>query len=136
VSSGGFWAHLVLSRSNGVSGAMFEEVSPHLLEWSWRMVPRNRPGYFFLRCVFPRVYRFLDIRRHAAALQVAAATYVSGAEDLGILPSDTRDLALRAGAPYRIIPGARHLAVISVAPAEVFELALSTFAAAENGQAR
>jgi hypothetical protein len=113
---------------------MFEEVSPHLLEWSWRMVPRNRPGYFFLRCVFPRVYRFLNIRRHASALQVAAAAYVSGSEDPGIPPADTRELAERAGAPYRIIPGARHLNVISVAPAEVFELALATFAAAENGK--
>jgi alpha-beta hydrolase superfamily lysophospholipase len=133
VSSGGFWAHLVLSRMNGVAGAMFEEVSPHLLEWSWRMVPRYRPGYFFLRCVFPRVYRFLDIRRHASALQVAAVAYVSGSEDPGVLPADTRKLAERAGAPHRIIPGARHLAVISAAPREVFELALSTFAAAENG---
>src|SRR5262249_57142801 len=93
VSSGGFWAHLVLSATNGVAGAMFEDVSPHLLEWSWRVVPGWRPGYLFLRCAFPRVYRFLDLRRHAPALRVAAPAYLSGSADPGVRPADTRALA-------------------------------------------
>jgi len=132
VSSGGFWAHLVLSRTDFVAGAMFEDVSPHLLEWSWRVLPRWRPGYLFLRCSFPRVYRFLDLRRHAPALQVAAAAYVSGSEDLGVRPVDTRNLAERAGARHRIIRGAPHLAAIKIAGEEVIDLALQTFASAER----
>jgi len=132
VSSGGFWAHLVLSRTDFVAGAMFEDVSPHLLEWSWRVLPRWRPGYLFLRSIFPRTYRFLDLRRHAPLLRVAAAAYVSGSEDPGVLPVDTRGLAERAGAVHRIIPGARHLAAIKIAGETVIGLALETFAAAER----
>lgn len=136
VSSGGFWAHQVLSGRNGVAGAMFEDVSPHLLEWGWRMVPKKRPGYLLLRSLFPRYYRYLDLRRHAPALRTAAAAYVSGSEDLGVRPEDTRELARLAGARSLIVPGARHLGAIKVAPAEVAELALATFRAAEEAQGR
>jgi pimeloyl-ACP methyl ester carboxylesterase len=135
VSSGGYWAHQVLSQQNGVAGAMFEDVSPHLLEWSWRMLPGKRPGYLFVRCAFPRFYRYLDLRRHAPALRTAAAAYVGGADDLGVRPEDTRELAGLAGAPCLIVPGARHLGAIKVAPAEVVALALATFAKAEEARA-
>ena len=134
VSSGGFWAHQVLSRRNGVAGAMFEDVSPHLLEWGWRMVPEKRPGYLLVRTLFPRFYRYLDLRRHAPALRTAAAAYVSGSEDLGVRPEDTRELAGLATARCLIVPGARHLGAIKVAPTEVVELALATFAAAEEAR--
>jgi pimeloyl-ACP methyl ester carboxylesterase len=135
VSSGGYWAHQVLSQRGGVSGAMFEDVSPHLLEWSWRMLPRKRPGYLLVRRAFPRFYRYLDLRRHAPALRTQAVAYVGGSEDLGVRPEDTRELAGLAGGRCLIVPGARHLGAIKVAPVEVAELALATFAAAEEGQA-
>jgi pimeloyl-ACP methyl ester carboxylesterase len=134
VSSGGFWAHQVLSRRDGVAGAMFEDVSPHLLEWGWRMAPGKRPGYLLVRGLFPRFYRYLDLRRHAPALRTAAAAYVSGSEDLGVRPADTRELARLAGARCLIVPGARHLGAIKVAQAEVVELALATFRAAEEAR--
>jgi pimeloyl-ACP methyl ester carboxylesterase len=132
VSSGGYWAHLVLSQRNGVAGAMFEDVSPHLLEWSWRMVPGKRPGYLLLRCAFPRFYRYLDLRGHAPALHAARTAYVGGSEDLGVRPEDTRELAELAGGRCLIVPRARHLGAIKVAPEEVAALALETFREAEG----
>ena len=54
VSSGGYWAHLVLSRMDGVSGAMFEDVSSHLIRWSWRRLPLKRPLYVFFRVFLDR----------------------------------------------------------------------------------
>lgn len=127
VSSGGYWAHPVLARVEGVSGAMFEDVSPHLLEWSWRMAPWGRPFYLFFRRALPAAYRFLDARRHAAELKVATVAYVSGERDLGIRPEDTEALAGRAGAPFWIIPRAGHLGAIKAAGDEVIDIALATF---------
>jgi pimeloyl-ACP methyl ester carboxylesterase len=131
VSAGGYWAHPVLSATDDVCGAMFEDVALHLTDWGWRMEPALRPGYLLFRHLFARAYRFLDIRRHAAALGVEAATYVSGERDPNVLPEETRQLAALAGAGCRIIPGADHLAAIKVANAEVIELALDTFRRAE-----
>jgi len=134
VSSGGYWAHPVLSARNGsldVRGAMFEDVAPHLLEWSWRMVPAWRPAYLFFRTVFPRAFRFLDIRRHAAALHVAAVTYLSVERDPGIRPEETRELARLAAGRHHIVAGAEHLTAIKVARDEVLGLALDTFERAE-----
>ncbi|HEY0515121.1 MAG TPA: alpha/beta fold hydrolase, partial [Thermoanaerobaculia bacterium] len=78
VSSGGYWAHLVLSRVEGVAGAAFEDVSSHLLEWSWRRVPRGRPLYLIFRTFLRRPYRFFDLRRHAPALRLNAVAYMGG----------------------------------------------------------
>ena len=134
VSSGGYWAHPVLSRTNGVAGAMFEDVSPHLLEWSWRTAPWGRPFYLFFRSVFRSTYRYIDIRRHAGALTVRAVTYVSGERDRGVRPEDTRILAARAGGRAHIVPGAGHLGSIKMAQEEVIALALDTFRRAEEGE--
>lgn len=127
VSAGGYWAHLVLSRVPGVLGAMFEDVSPHLLEWTWRMAPWGRPFYLFFRHAFAASYRYMDARRHAAALPLAAVSYVSGERDRGVRPEDTRALAGAAGARCLIIPGAGHLGAIKLANREVIDLALDTF---------
>jgi pimeloyl-ACP methyl ester carboxylesterase len=127
VSSGGYWAHLVLSATDEVSGAMFEDVALHLTDWGWRMLPVLRPGYLLFRHLFFRAYRFLDIRRHAAALRVAEATYVSGERDANVLPEETRELARLAGGRSLVVPGADHLAAIKLANAEILELALDTF---------
>lgn len=127
VSAGGYWAHPVLSRSKGVLGAMFEDVSPHLLEWSWRVAPWGRPFYLFFRNAFRDSFRYLDLRRHAHALGVKAAAYVSGERDRGVRPEDTKTLAAAAGARFRIVPGADHLGAIKAANAEVIDLALATF---------
>lgn len=127
VSAGGYWAHFVLSRSHGVAGAMFEDVSPHLFEWSWRMAPWGRPAYLFFRYVFPRAYRFLNARAHAGSLSLRAVTYVSGDRDPGVSPQDTLTLAASAGGQCRIVPGARHLESIKLANDEVLKLALDTF---------
>lgn len=131
VSAGGYWSHLVLSRRNGVAGAMFEDVSPHLFEWSWRMAPLLRPAFLLYQLAFPAAYRFLDIRRHARSLNVSAAAYVSGERDRGVLPGDTRILAEVAGGRCLIVPGAGHLGAIKAANEEVVGLALATFRRAE-----
>jgi pimeloyl-ACP methyl ester carboxylesterase len=132
VSAGGYWAHLVLSRVDGVSGAMFEDVSSHLLQWSWRRVPRGRPLYLIFRTFLRGPYRFLDLRRHAPALRVKAAAYAGGEKDPGVWQEETRELARLAGARCLIVPGADHLEAIKRAQAEVIELALATFRAAEG----
>lgn len=134
VSAGGSWAHLALSRVGGVSGAMFEDVSPHLLEWSWRVTPLWRPFYLFFRTFFRSAYRFLDVRRHAGSMPLGAVTYVSGERDHGVRPEDTRALAEAAGGRCRIVPGAGHLGAIKVAGEEIVALALDTFRRAEEAR--
>ncbi len=131
VSAGGYWAHPAIARSRGVWGAVFEDVSPHLLQWSWRMAPLGRPCYLFFRCFFRKAYRFLDIRRHAAALRLGAVTYISGEKDPGIFPDETRELASLASGRHRIIPAAGHLSSIKLATDEVHALAVWTFREAE-----
>lgn len=132
VSSGGYWAHPVLSRTDGVTGAFFEDVSPHLFEWSWRMAPLGRPAYVLYRACLRSAYRFLDIRRHAAAMSLGAVTYVSGERDRGVRPEDTRELAALAGGRCHLVPGAEHLGSIKLAGDEVIGLALDTFRRAEE----
>lgn len=132
VSVGGYWAHMTLSRTNGVRGAMFEDVTPHLFEWSSRVMPVARPARFVFRNLFSRSYRYLDLRRHARALKVKRAAYVSGMRDPGVRPRDTRELAALAGGEIKIVPRAGHLESIKLATDEVVELALQTFAAAEG----
>ncbi|MFP5288056.1 MAG: alpha/beta hydrolase [Thermoanaerobaculia bacterium] len=131
VSAGGYWSHFVLSRTNGVAGAVFEDVSPHLFEWSWRMAPLGRPAYLFFRGVFRSSYRYLDARLHAPALTPAAVAYVSGGRDRGVRPEDTETLARLSGARCLIVPGAEHLASIKLANEEILALALETFRKAE-----
>ncbi|MCP3961139.1 MAG: alpha/beta fold hydrolase [bacterium] len=126
VSAGGYWAHLLLSRAT-VSGAVFEDVSRHLIVWSGRMAPWGWPCYQFFRHGLSGAYRFLDLRRHAPHLGVRAAAYVSGERDRGVLPAETAELARLSGAKYRLIPGADHLESIKHAGEEVLELALETF---------
>ena len=132
VSSGGYWAHPVLSRGAGVSGAMFEDVSSHLITWSWRRLPLKRPLYVFFLVFFRRAFRYLDLRRHAPFLRAKAVAYASGEKDLGVLPEETRELARLAGRKSLIVPGADHLAAIKVANEEVIGLAIETFRKAEK----
>ncbi|HYN20274.1 MAG TPA: alpha/beta fold hydrolase [Thermoanaerobaculia bacterium] len=132
VSAGGYWSHFVLSRQNSIAGAMFEDVSPYLIEWSWRMAPWGRPAFLFYRHALPSPYRFLDIRLHAKAMTLAAVTYVSGALDPGVHPEDTQALAAAAGGRALIVPEADHLGSIKVANEEVIALALDTFRRAEE----
>jgi pimeloyl-ACP methyl ester carboxylesterase len=132
VSAGGSWAHPVLARTRGVTGAVFEDVSPHLIEWSWRMEPWKRPGFLLLRSVFSTSYRHLDARRHAPFLGLAAVAYVSGEQDPGVLPRETEELARLAGGRALIVPGAGHLGAIKFAQAAVLKLALETFQQAES----
>lgn len=134
ISSGGYWAHMALSRledglepSLGVSSAVFEDVSPHLLEWAGRAMPFAKPFHLLFRTLFPKSYRYFDLRRHAAHLKVAEVAYVSGERDPGIRPEETRELARLAGAEARIIPAAGHLEAIKLATDEVVSLALETF---------
>ncbi len=135
VSCGGYWGHLLLSR-RAVAGVMFEDVSPHLIEWSSRMAPWGLPCYLFFRHGLRAAYRFMDLRRHAPYLRARAAAYVSGESDLGVLPSETAELARLAGARYRLIPDAGHLESIKRAGEEVISLALETFEqAGKDGRA-
>jgi pimeloyl-ACP methyl ester carboxylesterase len=132
VSAGAYWSHFLLGRNVGAAGAMFEDVSPHLIQWSWRMAPLGRPFYLFFRHVLRGAYRYLDIRRHAPAMSLGAVSYVSGGDDRGILPGETRELAALTGGQALIVPGAGHLESIKVANAEVIALALDTFRRAEE----
>jgi|HubBroStandDraft_3_1064219.scaffolds.fasta_scaffold01059_3 hypothetical protein len=130
--SGGYWSHQALSGGARAAGALFEDVALHPFEWSWRMAPRWAPGYLFFRCAFRRSYRFLDLRRHAAALGLGAVAHVSGERNRSVLPDETRELARRAGGRCLIVPGADHLGSFSMARDEVLALALATFRQAEQ----
>jgi len=132
VSGGGYWAHPLLGRTDLVTGAMFEDAAPHLLEWSWRVAPLGRPFYLFFRSFLRPCYRYLDARRHAGSMSLGAVAYVSGERDRGVRPEDTRTLAGLAGAEHRIVPGADHLGSIKIAGEEVIALALETFRRAEE----
>ena len=131
VSSGGHWAHPVLSRTNLVTGAMFEDVSPHLLEWAWRTAPLFAPCYLIFRTVFAKAYRFVDMRRHAPHLKVARVAYASGGLDRAVRPDDTETFSELADGKLLIVPGADHLGSIKKARRQVIDLALETFAQAE-----
>ncbi len=126
ISAGGYWAHMVLSARPGVTAAVFEDVSPHLIEWAWRLAPWGRPFYLLYRWLLPRAYRFLDVRRHAPALRVERTAYVSGADDRAIRPGETRALATASGGRCLVVDGAGHLDSIRLANAEVLELAMDT----------
>ncbi|HEX5757613.1 MAG TPA: alpha/beta fold hydrolase [Thermoanaerobaculia bacterium] len=127
VSSGGYWAIPRLAASDGVAGAMFEDVAPHLLRWSRRMAPLGTPVYLFFEKALPRAFRYLEMARHAPHLQAEAAAFVSGGRDRGVRPADTEELARLAGGRCRIVADAPHLAAIKLAPQEVIGLALETF---------
>ncbi|HEX2164130.1 MAG TPA: hypothetical protein VHM02_09295 [Thermoanaerobaculia bacterium] len=131
VSAGGYWAHPVLARRDGVAGAFFEDVSPHLFEWSARVRPVFRPMFLLFRLLFPAVHAFYDMRRHAGAFRVARSAHVSGALDPGVRPEDTRELAERAGGRWLVVPGARHLEAIKAAPEQVIALGLETIGAVQ-----
>lgn len=138
VSSGGYWLHPALARrtpGDGIGGAFFEEVSPHLLEWSRHVNPWIRPGVALYRAIFPAAARFLDLRRHAPWLAARRVTYLSGEMDPGVRPEDTRELARLSGGRAHVIPGATHLEAIKIATADVIRLALETFEAAERAGA-
>lgn len=130
VSCGGYWAHLALSRV-AVSGAMFEDVSPHFIEWSGRMAPWGWPCYAFFRLGFRSAFRFMDLRLHAPLLRARAVAYVSGAHDKGVFPSETQELARLAGGRCRIVDDADHLEAIKRDGEGIIALALATFDLAE-----
>jgi pimeloyl-ACP methyl ester carboxylesterase len=131
VSSGGYWAHAVIATEGGVTGAFFEDVAPHLLEWSWRAIPKGRPFYLIFRTFLPTAYRYIDIRRHARARRAAAVAYVSGDRDPGVRPEDTLSLSEAAGGEAIVIPGAEHLGSIKRANRKVLAAAIALFARAE-----
>jgi pimeloyl-ACP methyl ester carboxylesterase len=130
VSAGGYWAHLALAGDERVAGAFFEDVSPHLLEWSWRLSPWGRPFFLLFRRLFPTSHRFLDARLHAPHVRLGATAHVSGAADPGVRPHDTETLAALTGGRAVVVPGAGHLEAIRRDNSGVVALALETFEAA------
>ncbi len=138
VSAGGYWAHFPLARREWVRGAIFEDVTPHLQQWSELAMPQLAPFFASFRWTTPRAYPYLDLRRHAPELKVAATAYVGGALDSTVPPDATRELARLAGGECLIVPGAPHLAAIRLARRQVVALALATFerAAASGGPTR
>ena len=132
-SSGGFWAHPVLSSRAGVCSAMFEDVSSHLLRWSHRMLPKRRPAYRLFRLALRRAYHFLDLRQHAPFLKLRRVAYMGGEEDSGVLESETRELARLADGRCLIAAEAGHLAAIKRAREQVIGLALETFEGSVSG---
>lgn len=138
VSSGGYWSHMVLARGGGpppapsVAGAMFEDVSPHLIEWSWHTAPLLRPFFLAYPRLLPGAHAYLDLRRHAPFLKARAAAYAGGGRDRGIPAADTRRLAELARAELRLVPGAGHLAAIKEDQEGIVSLGLRTLARAEG----
>ncbi len=132
VSSGGYWGHVLMSRRAPFRAAVFEDVSPHLIEWSWRQAPLGRPFYLIFRTFLRRAYAYLDLRRHAGHLGTRAVAYVGGTDDPGIPAADHRRLAELASAELLLVPRAGHLAAIKLANDEVLALALATL---EKGMA-
>ncbi|MEM7585087.1 MAG: alpha/beta fold hydrolase [Acidobacteriota bacterium] len=143
VSSGGYWAHALLSRRTQrglpaefggavVHGAVFEDVAQHLIEWSGRMAPWGKPCYAFFRNVLTRAYRFMDLSRHAPHLRVRSVGYISGELDRGVLSTETRRLARLAHGRSLVIQGADHLEAIKKGAEEVLAFALDTFELAEG----
>jgi pimeloyl-ACP methyl ester carboxylesterase len=132
VSSGGYWSHMALARGTAVQGAMFEDVSPHLIEWSGHTNALLRPCNSLFRFLLPRPHAYLDLRRHAPFLNVEAAAYAGGDRDRGIPAVDTRRLAELAGAELYQVPGAGHLAAIKEDQEGIIALGLRTFARAES----
>jgi fermentation-respiration switch protein FrsA (DUF1100 family) len=91
------------------------------------MAPWGRPCYLIFQATLPRAYRFLDIARHGAAATLRAATYVSGENDPGVHPEDTKRLAQAAQGEAWIVPGAGHLGSIKVGNRELLEHAVGVF---------
>lgn len=128
VSAGGYWAHHVLAAAPGrARAAVFEDVSPHLIEWSRRSAPWGRPAFALFERLFRQSYGFLDARRHASHLAIPTL-HVSGADDRGVRPADTVELARLAGGRHLVVPGAGHLGSIRLASDEICALAVETFA--------
>ncbi len=132
VSSGGYWSHPIFARDGELRAAVFEDVSPHLLEWSWRMSPRGRPFYLIFRTFLRRAYRYLDMRRHAAAFRGKNVLYVGGDDDPGIPAASFHDLQKASGAELLLVPGAEHLQSIKRAQEEILARALELFARTET----
>lgn len=127
VCTGGYWSHFVLGRRAAVRGAMFEDVTSHLIEWSWRMTPWGRPAFLVFRYGLPRAYRYLDIRAHLPHFKTRHLAYVGGGRDRGVPEAETRELARRSGGTCLIVPQSGHLSSIKRANGEVKALALKTF---------
>ncbi len=129
VSAGGYWGHLALSSRSDVSGAVFEETPIHLIDWSDRVAPERRLCHSFYRQALGSAYRFLDLRGHAASLNIPSVSYVSGLNDPGILPQETKELARLAGGRARVVANAGHLDVIKRDGNAWIPMALDTFSA-------
>ncbi len=127
VSAGGYWSHIVLSRLQGVTSAVFEDVPQSLLQWSRRMSPRGRPFYWFFQYFLPGPYRFLDQRYHAPFLNLQRVAYIGCEGDEGAPIAETRRLAKLADGRYLGVPGVGHLGALAGARQEVFDLVLETF---------
>jgi len=127
VSIGGYWSHLALGRTSGVQAAMFEDVTSHLIQWSWRMTPWARPAFLVFRYGLSKTYRYLDIRSHIPYFKSERLAYVGGGCDRGVPAEETRDLARRGGGECLVIQKSGHLSSIKRANAEVVGLALKTF---------
>lgn len=127
VSAGGYWAHTLLSGTESMQGAFFEDVSMHLIEWSKRLAPAGMPFYLFFQRCLPGAYRFLDLRRHAPYLHVESCAYVGGGLDRAVPPEETRELARLGSAESLIVPGAGHLESLRCSGGQVLRFALETF---------
>lgn len=132
ISFGGTWAQVLLSREDGLGGAFFEHPPPHLVEFSYRVLPGWWPAYKSFRLLAPRAYRYCDARRHAPFLGVRRAAFVGGELDEEVRPEEVRELAHLARSPCLVVPDAPHLAAIKVDPEAVIGLALATFREGEE----
>lgn len=128
ISSGGYWAHPAIARGAPVDAAVFEDVAAHLLLWAHREAPRLAHFYRVYERLLRQAWAFLDIKRHAPWVAPGRGLWISGDLDRGVLPEETRELARLSGGRALIVPHARHLGAMRVAPELVVREALATFA--------
>lgn len=132
VSWGGLWAHLALTKTDQVAGAVFEDVPCHAFDWLRRSGRLPRALDFILRRLFAGPQSYLDVREHALCLDLGAVSYLSGSRDSMVRPEETRRLAVRAQGSSNVVQGAGHLEAITHANRAVLRTALETFERASD----
>lgn len=132
LSMGGYWAHFLLSRRDGVLGACFEDVTSNMWWYGTRGRPLRRLGIALTAPFIRSAMRWMDVPTvHAPHLSVKAVSYVAGEKDVGVPLDEARRLAAAARGRLHVVPGAIHLESIKRDPGGVIACALATFREAE-----
>jgi pimeloyl-ACP methyl ester carboxylesterase len=110
VSMGGYFAHHALAADEqGVTSAIFEQVTPNLLHYGGS--PALKAAGAMASLAAPAVRRWLPAEAHAPRMAAEHVLYVSGDADHGITRAEATRLAEAAGpfARHHVVEGAGHL---------------------------